>query len=520
MIQDPNIAKAIAHIIQRSERQTDVQKLLSSYVDAGILPQLQTPNTQILFGRRGTGKTHVFHVLKTRFEEAGYKVIYIDARTLGSSEQFNDTDLPIQQRCISLFRDILEPVCNAIIEYIIDNPNKNQSQALSATDNLLKASIEPTRQYQEKSMTQRLEQQLKKEQSESAQVSLKDLSAGLNYDKGKLEQQSLSEQKEYDVKIVDKVMFPSIHKHLTEALSYGNFKLAVLLDEWSALPIDIQPYLSEFIKRGLLPVKNVLVKIASLEHRSQFSLPDNNIGFELGADVSAAQDLDDYYVYDRNPEQIVHFYADIVFRHLSLELEDNYLISKYKITNSQILIRRLFTDRKVFCELSRACEGVIRDLINIFNISYFIAQRKKIDKIDKKSVVEAARLWFEQDKAQLLDDRMRLLLRKIVDEVIGKKKARAFLLPREYEKHILIQKLFDARILHHMQRGYSDRDNPGTRYNIYNLDYGTYVDLIGTSREPDVEMKNGEAISKDIVVPFDDKRSIRRIILTDSILNI
>ena len=71
-----------------------------------------------------------------------------------------------------------------------------------------------------------------------------------------------------------------------------------------------------------------------------------------------------------------------------------------------------------------------------------------------------------------------------------------------------------------MQRGYADKDNPGVRYNIYNLDYGTYVDLIGTSKEPAIDLKdeNEESISCKVIVPFDDKRSIRRIILTKEVL--
>ena len=103
--------------------------------------------------------------------------------------------------------------------------------------------------------------------------------------------------------------------------------------------------------------------------------------------------------------------------------------------------------------------------------------------------------------------------------MIGKRKARSFLLPRELEHHATVQRLFDARVLHHMQRGYADKDNPGTRYNIYTLDYGTYVDLLNTSKQPDLDLPvSDEYDGEDFVVPFDDKRSIRRIILTEAAL--
>jgi hypothetical protein len=178
---------------------------------------------------------------------------------------------------------------------------------------------------------------------------------------------------------------------------------------------------------------------------------------------------------------------------------------------------RLFTERNTCAELARASEGVIRDLINIFTQAYFNAQRRGRDSIDKKAVLVSARQWFEQDKAQYLDDQIQKVLRRIVDEVIGKRRARSFLLTRELEKHPTIQRLFDARVLHHMKRGYADKDNPGVRYNIYAIDYGAYVDLIGTSKEPELDLQKSRE-GADIVVPFDDKRSIRRIVLDASIL--
>jgi hypothetical protein len=52
---------------------------------------------------------------------------------------------------------------------------------------------------------------------------------------------------------------------------------------------------------------------------------------------------------------------------------------------------------------------------------------------------------------------------------------------------------------------------PGVRYNIYSLDYGTFVDLIGTSKQPEIDF--GDHAEGDVIVPFDDKRSIRRIVL-------
>jgi hypothetical protein len=185
-----------------------------------------------------------------------------------------------------------------------------------------------------------------------------------------------------------------------------------------------------------------------------------------------------------------------------------------RVVGAKSLPSRLFTERPVFEELARASEGVIRDLINIFTKAYLDAHRRGRDSIDRKAVIEAARQWFEQDKARYLDNHLQTVLRRIVDDVIGVRRARSFLLPRELENHPIVQRLFDARVLHHMQRGYADKDNPGSRYNIYTLDYGTYVDLLTTKKEPEIELIEAEH-DDERVVPFDDKRSIRRIILSE-----
>jgi len=201
-------------------------------------------------------------------------------------------------------------------------------------------------------------------------------------------------------------------------------------------------------------------------------------------------------------------------------LSEGYLSSQCAVVSVEDFVTKIVTNKSVLIELVRASEGVIRDLINIFANAFFDSRRRDRDKIDKTSVIEAARQWFEQDKSRNLDDQLNNVLRKIIDEVIGNKKAKSFLIPRSLESNKIIQKLFDSRVLHLMKRGYADKDNPGVRYNIYTLDYGTYVDLINTTKQPQLELEpeNKHANSDDIIVPFDDKRSIRRIILTEEML--
>lgn len=521
MIQDKEITQAVSRVIQRAERQSDIQKIVATFVDIGVLPQLNNRNNQIMYGRRGTGKTHVFRVLGAELsQDERSTLVYIDARTLGSTNQFTDSTVPLKVRCLVLFRDILLPIRNALLEHIVERPSADVERALDALNDLDQSITEPTKVFKEDSIATTRSTSSGKKASIAAQLDSKAIgSISLNkaVESGSKEEVTTS----YKVESEDKVVFPDLYSALSRTIKFADTHLYILIDEWASLPLDIQPYLAEFLKRGLLPIEDATLKIASLEYRSQFSLARGKslVGFELGADISIALDLDDYFVFDRNSEEIIKAYADVLYNHMRIELSDNYLLDKYDVTSGGDLTSRLFTERATFTELARAAEGVIRDLMYIFNHAFFDAHRRGRDSVDHKAIIEAGRKWFEQDKFDQLDDSMQFVLRRIVDEVIGHKKARSFLLPRTLEKNPMIQRLFDARVIHHMQRGYADKDNPGVRYNIYTLDYGTYVDLIGTSKQPQLKLYDTADEPGDIVVPFDDKRSIRRIILTEQILD-
>jgi hypothetical protein len=518
MLQDQKIMLAVSKILQRSERQVDDEKIVETFVDLGVVAQLANRNNQIIYGRRGTGKTHVFRVLRSQLEDESEAnvVVYIDARTLGSSAQFSNESVELQRRVVALLRDIFGPIYNSLLEHIVERVSDNANRALTALDQLIPAITETDKTLQEEKRTTAASTSTSSDAKATATFG-QAAEIALGAARGEIKAETVEQR--FATAGDAKIVFPALSESLADVLKLSGAQLYLLIDEWSSLPADLQPYLSEFVKRTLLPLEDVTIKIAALEYRSHFSAKNSSgfVGFELGADVATAPDLDDYYVFDRNPDRITDAYGEILLRHMNVELPPNYLADRYAVRSGADLGSKLFTQRPTLQELARACEGVIRDLINIFTKAFFHAQRRGRGTIDQKAVLEGAREWFEQDKARSLDDDMNHALRRIVDFVIGGRRARSFLMQREFERHGLIQRLIDARVLHLMQRGYADKDNPGVRYNIYSLDYGTYVDLIGTSKQPQIDMSES-ATEADVVVPFDDKRSIRRIVLDPAVL--
>lgn len=160
----------------------------------------------------------------------------------------------------------------------------------------------------------------------------------------------------------------------------------------------------------------------------------------------------------------------------------------------------------------------MRDFLQIFVRCVQKAIRDDANRITVPIVTAAAQEWYENDKQQNLSDVQQGLLRALITEVIGNRKARSFMVARELSASEILQSLIDQRVVHIIRKGYADKDNPGVRYNIYTLDYGCYVDLKGTSREPRAEYVL-ESDDEYSVVPFDDNRSIRRIIVPAEILD-
>src|ERR1019366_62965 len=72
----------------------------------------------------------------------------------------------------------------------------------------------------------------------------------------------------FKVEVTDKIVFPAISSAIKQINGFCNSVLFLLIDEWSSLPLDVQPYLAEFLRRSFLPLPHVAVKIASLEYRS------------------------------------------------------------------------------------------------------------------------------------------------------------------------------------------------------------------------------------------------------------
>ncbi|WP_156387814.1 hypothetical protein [Methylobacterium sp. Leaf399] len=232
------------------------------------------------------------------------------------------------------------------------------------------------------------------------------------------------------------------------------------------------------------------------------------VGFELGADISTAINLDDYLVIDNDENRAKQFFRTFISNHALAVANE----IKVNIGDSNNIISNAFTQENVFTEFVRATEGVPRDAMHILSLA---AQKANISQLSMPIIRAAAYSFFQSEKYTSIqaNKENRILLDWIRDEVISDRRTRAFLLPI-FEEDIIIDRLFDRRALHILNRSRSAAHRPGERFIVYKLDYGLYVDLINTDKFPDgllIETQIGNDIDFD--VPLDDARSYRRAIL-------
>lgn len=83
-----SINSAIFKIAKRAEKH-EKEHLLKTFVNVGpLLILLTNVDHQILYGRRGTGKTHAINYLKAEIEKKGNLSVYVNMPNLGSNGEF------------------------------------------------------------------------------------------------------------------------------------------------------------------------------------------------------------------------------------------------------------------------------------------------------------------------------------------------------------------------------------------------------------------------------------------------
>jgi len=507
-----SIHKVLLNFERRAENKPD-EVIASTYVDAApLLDILQAPVSQVIFGRRGTGKTHALKYCLASAREGGDSAVYLDIRSIGSNGSFySDGAVPEVERGLALVNDILKSLLDELYTIAVQKIDQgfDSKQITIRLDDMadaignvrLSGVIETFEECG-------LDSSDAIGFSVAADVSSVGPKASLQTKFGEdhvATKKNTVRRSGQEHRFIDFSRTQSALKGLLDILAIG--RMWLFLDEWSETPRAIQPYLADLIRKTILPTGKVVVKIAAIEQRSSFVVKRDTgdyIGLELGADISADLNLDDFLVFDYDEDKATNFFKELIYKNYCALAGD-----KVEVSSSSDLSGLLFTEKRAVEEFTRVVEGVPRDALNLVSKIVTKAFGKKAGVDD---VRRAALDWYTQDKVNFVNSspELHMVLNHIVDEVIGTRRARAFLFPSNF-RHQLIDSLYDARVLHLLKKNISSRDEPGKRYDVWKIDYGCYVDLIRTQKAPMGLLPDEEGMF--IEVPTDDYRSIRRAVL-------
>lgn len=519
------INRALNQIPKRAEKREGPQ-LHETFVDSGIADVVDTLDSQVLNGRRGTGKTHALAYLASERRSRKDLAVRLDLRTVGSPDGVLDPSVSTPtDRAARLLVDLLGQFRDALLDAALaDEELVEDGKFVEKLDELIVA-LTNVRLDGVVEVSTEAEAKRTKRSSGGLGITMgaqPSVQANATNDTSAEGRALLRETRRGNERIA--LNFSDVARALREvAATLSSRRVWLLLDEWSSVPRDIQPYLAEFLVRCVLPLQRFVVKIAAIEQQASFRAEVGQavIGIELGADMSASVSLDDFMVFEGNEERSRTFFLGLLFKHLTAADEE--IVTVDGLDSPGDIVRLGFTDMRAFDELVRAAEGVPRDALYI---AARAAMRAGTEKISVPLVRESSRSWYHSDKLKAIEsqEEARKLLNWIIDRVIRAKRARAFLVSERHSRDPLLLSLFDARVLHIVRRGYSAQDRPGERYDVWVIDYGAYVDLVQTKNAPRGFLPLGDDIGDDEAegnddyvdladVPKQDLRAIRRAIL-------
>jgi hypothetical protein len=304
-------------------------------------------------------------------------LVYIDLRSVGSNNSiYSDAGRSLADRALTLIVDVLKALNDELISLALGvvDQTPNPEQITIRVDDLSRAISEvqisgPVEEEKEHKVLISREGKLSGEAVVKAQPSF---TAGVSRS-SKAEKDSSYRTKRSGTEQVH-LDFGNINSALNGLLDVLNTpRIWLLIDEWSEIPVDLQPYLADLIRRTVLPINKITVKIAAIEHRSQFNILRDRgeyTGLELGADISADLNLDDFLVFDNDQARAVEFFKNLVFKHYQSEDLTG------DIKSADQLIRVAFTQAPAFEEFVRAVEGVPRDALNLIGKAVTKTNRK------------------------------------------------------------------------------------------------------------------------------------------------
>jgi len=381
---------AVAALRFRAE---DLERPADLYAETTFLRDLTAKRSQVVFGRRGTGKTHlllsVLELYRQNFDDWNAVPVLVNGQQL--RDNLVGTMKVPQLRAIQLYVSLLRVVSEGLRDFVLNRldpglldrifggseTTAKRSAVLAATElsDLLEAGevvfLPHGETSEDVTRLQELEEAVGAGIGVKATTSLLDpnniglnLGASYNFKSAETEKVTRAQHR------VGSIVLPlagvgALVERLLNAL--GDSDLVVLIDEWSEVDFQfaVQPLLLEMIRRTVAGAPRIKVKLACIPTRTRLSAQpedaDIPIGMSIPDDIVVNSRLDDVVYIDNDLEQLVPFF--LALAHLHLGASSDYMRELSHEGFLQALLTSAFESEAAFLELCQASGAVPRDFL-------------------------------------------------------------------------------------------------------------------------------------------------------------
>lgn len=341
---------------KKAERLPD-DSFLELFIGTDVLKSMESPDNQIIWGRRGTGKTHLLKAFVQKINDdvsnrsiafyVSCDKISIDS-PLGANFSSDHEKMKVFARntficflnnlieqivdsyeCLLYWKDFYREFDKDILQAIKDDVDSQLYNLLENCSYGIPIAIEKQKEVVDSNL-----EEDKREKSTSL-----DTSVGISYPiniatslKGKLKKEQKSTKKRShtgEVKSKEVYAFNlsetrAILEKLVDALNIEMLYICIdelwLIDQKGEL--SLQPLFLEYIRQAFLSSPKISVKIASIREVTKLSnkaIAENNYGLHSGHDIIELINLDTQYITKK--DRITH-YKNILYKRI------NYFINK------------------------------------------------------------------------------------------------------------------------------------------------------------------------------------------------
>jgi hypothetical protein len=441
---------------------------------------LSTAEHHVLYGRRGTGKTHTLRRLEQHRRLRGGTALYLDLRIIGSeSGLYSDQELPLATRATTLLVDVVNAIHEGLLDLVLSDERfiGDLNEISAGLDLLADAASEVQVRGDIEQETTRTSGQTDDRKS-GFSLSASPTAAGLGITRSR-ERSGRAESTHRRVErgqeryhIVFETLAAAFGK-VTSAL--GDQGLWLMFDEWSSLPVDLQPYLADMLRRTVF-ITGISVKIGAIERRSRFMEPSGQngeyIGIELGAEASVI-DIDEYLTFAQGAHYAQAFFARLLYRHAGRALADP--DGRPLFESEADFVQAAFAG-DAFIRYVEGSEGLPRDSLEIAQKCASLAIDRQIT---LAHVNTACTSYFLQSKEGRLSDKAVKALREIIRRCVEAETRRIALRRPTQSQNSIVAELYDQRLIHRREQGVSlPGEAASERFDVFLVDLGCFVERI------------------------------------------